>query len=164
MKTRNWSTAAAFAFSLAATTAMSQVPQYGPNVTLEQAKKAIAAGQAEAKKNNWPVAIAIVDTAGMLVAFEKLDGTQNGSVMIAQDKAVSAAMLRRPTKAIQDAVAGGGAGIRFLGLRYASPVEGGLRSSSTARSSARSAYRASLRNRMGWWRRRGRSEVGSNGR
>jgi uncharacterized protein GlcG (DUF336 family) len=46
--------------------------------------------------------------------------------MIAQDKAVSAAMLRRPTKVIQDAVAAGGAGIRFLGLRYASPVEGGL--------------------------------------
>jgi uncharacterized protein GlcG (DUF336 family) len=46
--------------------------------------------------------------------------------MIAQDKAVSAAMLRRPTKVIQDALAAGGAGLRFLGLRYASPVEGGL--------------------------------------
>lgn len=110
----------------AASIALAQVPQYGPNVTLDQAKKMIAAGQAEAKKNNWPVAIAVVDNAGMLVAFEKLDQTQNGSVMIAQDKAVSAAMLRRPTKAVQDAVAGGGAGVRFLGLRYASPVEGGL--------------------------------------
>jgi uncharacterized protein GlcG (DUF336 family) len=112
--------------ALAAGFAFAQVPQYGPNVTLEQARKAIAAGGVEARKNNWPVAIAVVDTAGMLVAFEKIDGTQNGSVMIAQDKAVSAAMLRRPTKVIQDALAAGGAGVRFLGLRYASPVEGGL--------------------------------------
>jgi len=126
MKTRHWFAVAASGLSLAASVAFAQVPQYGPNVTLDQAKKAVAAGAAEAKKNNWPVAIAIVDTAGMLVAFEKIDGTQNGSVMIAQDKAVSAAMLRRPTKVIQDAVAGGGAGVRFLGLRYASPVEGGL--------------------------------------
>ena len=120
--------AAAFggAATLAAGFAFAQVPQYGPNVTLEQARKLINAGHAEAVKNQWPVAISVVDTAGNLVAFEKMDQTQNGSVMISQDKAVSAAMLRRPTKVIQDAVAGGGAGVRFLGLRYASPVEGGL--------------------------------------
>src|SRR5881392_2176852 len=106
MKTRHWFVVAASGLSLAASVALAQVPQYGPNVTLDQAKKAIAAGEAEAKKNGWPVAITIVDTAGMLVAFVKIDGTQNGSVMIAQDKAVSAAMLRRPTKVIQDAVAG----------------------------------------------------------
>ena len=126
MNARHWIALAASTLSLAASVAVAQVPQYGPNVTLDQARKAIAAGQAEARKNNWPVAIAIVDTAGLLVAFEKLDGTQNGSSMIAQDKAVSAAMLRRPTKVIQDTVAAGGAGIRFLGLRYASPLESGL--------------------------------------
>ena len=123
MKLRYWLAAA---LSLVASIASAQVPQYGPNVTLDQAKKALAAAQADAKGKGWPMAIAVVDNAGLLVAFEKLDGTQNGSVMIAQDKAVSAAMLRRPTKAIQDAVAAGGAGIRFLALRYASPVEGGL--------------------------------------
>ena len=126
MKPRQWFVLAASAMSLAAGVAMAQVPQYGPNVTLDQAKKAIAAGQAEAKKNNWPVAIAVVDTAGMLVAFEKLDGTQSGSVGVAQDKAVSAALFRRPTKAFQDVVAGGGASLRILSLRGASPVEGGL--------------------------------------
>ena len=110
----------------AAAVVQAQVPQYGPNVTLEQAKKIAAAGEAEARKNAWPVAIAVVDTAGQLVYFQRADNTQTGSLMIAQDKAVSAAMLRRPTKAIQDAVAQGGAGLRFLGLRYASPVEGGL--------------------------------------
>jgi uncharacterized protein GlcG (DUF336 family) len=86
----------------------------------------MSAAEAETRKNSWPMAIAIVDTAGQLVMFQRFDNTQTGSIMISQDKAVSAAMLRRPTKVIQDAVAGGGAGVRFLGLRYASPVEGGL--------------------------------------
>ena len=126
MSIRKLAALAAGAAAFAAGLAQAQVPQYGPNVTLEQARKLIASGAAEARKNSWPVAITIVDTAGMLVAFEKMDGTQSGSVMISQDKAVSAAMLRRPTKVIQEAVAGGGAGVRFLGLRYATPVEGGL--------------------------------------
>lgn len=126
MKIRQWIVAAAAATSLVAGSAFAQVPQYGPNVTLEQAKKALAAAQADAVKRGWPMAIAVVDNAGHLVAFEKLDNTQNASVLIAQDKAVSSAMLRRSTKVIQDGVAGGGAGLRLLALRYASPIEGGL--------------------------------------
>ena len=119
--------AAAFASCLlAASATMAQVPVYGANVTLEQARKAIAAGQAEARKNSWPVAIAIVDNAGHLVAFEKMDNTQTASVEVAQDKAVSAAIYRRSTKVVQDGLAGGGAGLRLLGLRGMSPVEGGL--------------------------------------
>jgi uncharacterized protein GlcG (DUF336 family) len=110
----------------AATFVQAQVPQYGPNITLDQARKAAAAGEAEARKNAWPVCIAIVNTAGHLVYFQCADNTQSASVLISQDKAVSAAMLRRSTKVIQDAVAGGGVGLRFLGLRHASPVEGGL--------------------------------------
>jgi glc operon protein GlcG len=106
--------------------AEAQVPQYGPAINLEQAKKVIAAGQAEALKNNWPVAVAIVDNHGFLVAYEKMDDTQTGSVQIAIDKAVSAAMYRRSTKVFQDAVAGGGAGLRVMNLRGASTVEGGL--------------------------------------
>jgi uncharacterized protein GlcG (DUF336 family) len=126
MKIRSMAAFAGGAAALFVTIAQAQVPQYGPNVTLEQARKAIAAGAVEARKNSWPVAIAVVDTAGMLVALEKLDGTQSGSVMISQDKAVSAAMLRRPTKVIQEALAGGGVGLRFLALRYATPIEGGV--------------------------------------
>jgi glc operon protein GlcG len=103
-----------------------QVPQYGTPIDLEQARKAIAAAQTEAKKNSWPVAIAVVDQHGLLVAFEKMDNTQTGSVQIAIDKAASAAMYRRSTKVFQDAVAGGGAGLRALNLRGASTVEGGL--------------------------------------
>lgn len=118
--------AAAAACLLAAAPALAQVPQYGPNVTLEQARKAIAAGQAEARRNNWPVAIAVVDNAGHLVAFEKMDNTQTASVEVAQDKAVSAAVYRRSTKVVQDGLAGGGAGLRLLALRGMSPVEGGI--------------------------------------
>jgi uncharacterized protein GlcG (DUF336 family) len=103
-----------------------QIPQYGANVTLDQAKKALTAADAEARKNGWPVAIAIVDTAGNLVLYQRHDNTQTASVQVAQDKAVSAALYRRPTKVFQDMVSKGGDGIRALGLRGASPVEGGV--------------------------------------
>lgn len=117
---------AAALLALASLASFAQVPQYGPSINLDQAKKAIASGQTEARKNGWPVAIAIVDNAGLLVAYERMDNTQTGSVQVAIDKALSAAMYRRSTKVFQDAVAGGGAGLRVLGLRGASPVEGGL--------------------------------------
>ena len=117
---------AAAVIALAAASALAQVPQYGSNVTLDQARKAAAGADAEAKKNNWPVAIAIVDTAGNLVYFQRTDNTQTASMQVAQDKAVSAAVYRRPTKAFQDAIAGGGAGLRVLSLGRASAVEGGL--------------------------------------
>jgi len=119
-------TAFALLFAGFATVASAQVPSYGPNITLEQAKKAVVAGEAEARKNGWPVAIAIFDTAGQLVAFQKMDDTQTASIDVAQDKGRSAAIFRRPTKVMEDAVASGGAGVRFLNLRGASTVEGGL--------------------------------------
>jgi uncharacterized protein GlcG (DUF336 family) len=101
-------------------------PPYGPPITLEQAKKALAGAQAEARKNKWDVVVAIVDPAGHLVLLEKLDNTQNGSSEVARQKAVSAALYRRPTKAFQDGLAAGGAGLRILKLEGAVPVEGGL--------------------------------------
>jgi uncharacterized protein GlcG (DUF336 family) len=106
--------------------AQAQMPSYGPSINLEQARKAIAAGQVEARKNGWPMAIAVLDTAGNLVAFEKMDDTQTGSIDVAVDKARTSAIYRRSTKVIQDAVSGGGGGLRFLTLRAASAVEGGL--------------------------------------
>ena len=113
-------------FCLLAGAAHAQVPQYGPNVTHEQARKAVAAAVAEGRKINVPMAIAVVDNAGQLVGFERMDNTQTASVGIAQDKAMSAATYRRSTKVFQDALAGGGAGLRILNLRGASAVEGGL--------------------------------------
>lgn len=124
--TTSFSWLAGAALSLLMGTAQAQVPQYGANVSLEQARKVLAAAVADSRKQNLPMAVAIVDTAGQLVAFERMDNTQTASTAVAQDKAASAAMFRRPTKAFQDAVAGGGAGLRVLGLRGASPVEGGL--------------------------------------
>ncbi len=107
-------------------TASAQVPQYGANISNEQAHKVLAGALADARKQNIPMAVAIVDTAGNLVAFDRMDNTQNGSVMVSQDKAVSAALYRRSTKVFQDALAGGGAGLRILTLRGANAVEGGL--------------------------------------
>lgn len=117
---------AAAALCCAASVAHAQVPQYGTNVNLDQARKAMAAAIADARKQNLPMAIAVVDTAGQLVAFERMDNTQTASVMVAQDKAVSAAMYRRPTKVFQDVLAAAGPGLRVLTLRNANAVEGGI--------------------------------------
>jgi uncharacterized protein GlcG (DUF336 family) len=117
----------AFALCLAAATAVAQAPApYGPPVTLDQAKKAMAGAEAEARKNGWNVVIAIVDTGGHLVALQRMDNTQFGSIDVARRKAFSAAAFRRPTKAFEDALAGGGAGLRILSIDAASPLEGGL--------------------------------------
>jgi uncharacterized protein GlcG (DUF336 family) len=103
-----------------------QSEQYGTPVTADVAKKAAAAAIAEARKNNFTMAIAIVDPNGFLVYFEKMDNTQNGSVNVAQDKARSAALFKRPTKVFQDGLAAGGEGWRLLALQGAVPVDGGL--------------------------------------
>jgi len=103
-----------------------QAEQYGTPVNVETAKKAAAAAVAEAKKNNFTMAIAIVDPNGTLVYFEKMDNTQNGSAAVALDKARSAALFKRPTKAFQDTLAAGGEGLRILALQGAVPVDGGL--------------------------------------
>jgi glc operon protein GlcG len=122
-----WSLAGAGVLTLCAASAFAQLPnQYGLSINADNAKKAAAAALAEARKNNWTMAAAIVDTAGDLVYFEKLDGTQAASVNIAVDKARSAARFKRPTKALQDVLAAGGEGLRLLALQGAVPVEGGL--------------------------------------
>ena len=113
--------------TLCATVALAQMTiPYGLSISLENAKKVAAPALAEARKNNWTMAVAIVDTAGNLVYFEKMDGTQVASASIALGKARSAAQFKRPTKALQDALAAGGEGLRILGLEGAVPVEGGL--------------------------------------
>jgi glc operon protein GlcG len=101
-------------------------PPYGMSIGFEAAKKAIAAAEAEAKKNNWPVAIAIVDTGGHLVAFSRIDNTQIGSIDIALGKARTANNLKRPTKALQDGIAQGGANLRLLAVKDVLPLEGGV--------------------------------------
>ena len=99
---------------------------YGAPIALDAAKKFAAPALAEAARNNWAMAVAVVDGAGDLVYFEKMDATQAGSVVVAIDKARSAARFKRPTKAFQDMLAAGGDGWRVLGLQGAVPVEGGI--------------------------------------
>jgi glc operon protein GlcG len=112
---------------VSATDASAQMPNpYGPPINLEDAKKVAAAAAAEARKNNWTMAIAVVDSAGTLVYYEKMDSTQVGSADVAIEKAKTAARFKRPSKAFQDAVAGGGVGLRVLQLPGAVPLEGGI--------------------------------------
>jgi glc operon protein GlcG len=99
---------------------------YGPPITVENARKAAAAALAEAVKNHWTMAVAIVDPSGTLVYYEKMDNTQLGSANVSINKARSAALYKRPSKAFQDSLASGGAGMRVLGLEGAVPVEGGV--------------------------------------
>ena len=93
-------------------------------ITLEGAKKMMAAAEAEARRNNWNVAIAIVDAGGNLILFEKLDNTQGGSVAIALGKARTAVNFRRPTKVIEEMIAGGRS--MFLAIEGIVPMQGGL--------------------------------------
>ena len=108
--------------------ASAQAPApYGAPISLDQAKKAMAAAEAEAKKNNWNVVIAIVDSGGNMVLLQRFDNTQFGSVKVATEKAHGAAAFRRPTVAFQDLIAQGGVHLRLLNLTGdASVYEGGV--------------------------------------
>jgi len=99
---------------------------YGDPITLEVAKKAMAAAEAEAMQNDWPVAIGIVDSTGHLVMLHKLDNTQFASIAIAEGKARTALEFRRPTKVLEETLAGGGAGLRLLSIPGAWLLEGGV--------------------------------------
>ena len=123
MKTGNWILGVALAL-FAATAAAQERPPYGPDITVEMAKKIAAGVVAESKKNNWRMAISIVDNHGFPIYFERMDDTQTASVQIALDKAKAAAMFRRPTKAFEDGIAKGR--VALLGLTGATPIEGGV--------------------------------------
>jgi uncharacterized protein GlcG (DUF336 family) len=100
-------------------------PVYGqPGVNLEQAAKAVEAAVAEAKKNGWLMAVAVVSNSGFLVHFSKMDQTQFASVQIAMDKAKAAATFRRPTKVFEDRANGGGPSV--LSLHGVVASEGGI--------------------------------------
>lgn len=104
---------------------MSQMPNpYGRAIRVEAARRVIAAAVADAAANGWTVAVAVVDAAGDLVLFERMDGTQVGSIDVALGKARCAVRFKRPTKEWEDALAGGRTAV--LGIPGVVPVEGGL--------------------------------------
>ncbi|NDA46740.1 MAG: heme-binding protein [Alphaproteobacteria bacterium] len=93
-------------------------------LSIDDAHKMAAAARAEAKAQGWSVVIAIVDDGGHLVYLERLDGTQKASSEIAVAKARTAIMFKRPSKVLEDAVAGGR--VAVMSLPGVTPVEGGL--------------------------------------
>ena len=102
------------------------MPAYGPVITLDQAKRVMAAAELEAAKNLWQVAITILDSGGNLVMFHKLDNAQLSAGSVSEGKARTALDFKRPSKALDDAIAAGGAGIRLLALKDITPIEGGV--------------------------------------
>src|SRR3984957_9376600 len=102
------------------------MPPYGPAIGLDQAKRVMAAAELEAAKNSWQVAITILDSGGNLVMFHKLDNAQLSAETVSEGKARTALEFKRPSKALDDAIARGGAGNRLLALKDITPLEGGI--------------------------------------
>ena len=98
---------------------------YGEPLSIAAAKKVMAAAEAEVTTNKWGVSIAIVDSGGNLLMLHRLDNAQLSSVRLAEAKARTAVEFRRPTKALEDAGAGGGVGLRVLTFG-ACVAEGGV--------------------------------------
>jgi glc operon protein GlcG len=114
-----------FFFLCAATVSVAQTLPYGSNITLADAKKVAAASEAYAVGKSWTVVIAIVDTGGNLVYLQRSDNTQIGSIEVAIGKAKTANNFKRPSKALQDALAKEGENLRVLSLPGVVAVEGG---------------------------------------
>ena len=123
LRMAQWALWAAALGMAAGSQAQMPVP-YGAPIGVEQARKAAVAAIAEGRKNGWTVGAAVVDTGGNLVYFERIDGTQMGSSTVAIRKAQTSAAFKRPSKAIEDAVAGGRQVLMML--PGALPIEGGL--------------------------------------
>jgi uncharacterized protein GlcG (DUF336 family) len=96
-------------------------PEYGPDITIEAAKKIAAGVIAECTANKWNVAVAITNTHGSLVYYERMNNTQSASARIAVDKASAASMYRRPTRAWVDVIAKTGPAAMTLPGVVASP-------------------------------------------
>ncbi len=93
-------------------------------LNLDDAKKIAANAEAEAKRNNWPVVVAILDDGGHILLLQRMDNVQYGSVNVAIEKARAAIAFRRPTKVLESNITEGR--LHYLGLPGALPVEGGL--------------------------------------
>ncbi len=96
-------------------------PDYGPSINVATAKKIAAATLAECQKNKWNVAVAVVDTHGSLLYFERLENTQYASNDIAIGKARAAATYQRPTRAFAEVINKGGPATATLPGVFASP-------------------------------------------
>jgi glc operon protein GlcG len=112
--------------ALSPAAAQTAPPPYGPPIGIENARKVMNAAEGEAAKNNWAVVITIIDSGGNIVMLHRRDDVQLSSIEIAQGKAKTALYFKRPSKTLDDAIAGGGPGLRFLALKDIVPLEGGI--------------------------------------
>jgi glc operon protein GlcG len=101
-------------------------PPYGPPISLDQAKRVMAAAELEAAKNSWQVAVTILDSGGNMVMFHKVDNAQLSAITTSEGKARTALEFKLPSKALDDAIANGGAGMRLLALKDITPLQGGI--------------------------------------
>ena len=90
---------------------------YGSPISLAQAEAVIRAAVAEARKRNWKMNVAVTDSGGNLVAFQRMDGAMLASIQIAEHKARAAVTFRRPTKVFED-------GIQLMHLNYLLAFDG----------------------------------------
>jgi glc operon protein GlcG len=90
---------------------------YGVPISLARAEAVIDAAVAEAMRRNWKMNVAVVDSGGNLVAFQRMDGAMLASIQIAEHKARAAATFRRPTKIFED-------GIQRMNLNYLLAFDG----------------------------------------
>lgn len=118
--------AAAFLAVCPAVAQQTTLPSYGPPITLDMAKKVMAAAEAEAVRNNWAVVITIIDSGGNMVMMQRIDNTQLASISASEGKAQTALAFKRPSKHLEEAVTAGGAGWRLIGVKNVLAIEGGL--------------------------------------
>ena len=116
---------AALAASLLSAATLVQAQAYGPPITLDQAKKVMAGAEAEAVKNKWSMTIVILDSGCNPVMMQRGDGAQLAAPQVAHDKAYTACAYKRPTKALQDALAKGAADWRYLTFPRMIAADGG---------------------------------------
>ncbi len=105
---------------------MTTPPEYGPPLSLTDAKRIASAAEAEAQRQGWAMVIAIADSSGHVVVLNKMDHAQYGSIELALAKAKTATHFKRPTKLFEDTVAQGGVGLRLLSAPDFCLFEGGL--------------------------------------
>jgi glc operon protein GlcG len=119
-----WGAALLIAAALATPSPLAGQLRTAPMVAADGAQRALAAAVAEARQQKWAVSIAVVDAAGELVAFLRMDGAPFSSIDVSRAKARTAARFRRPTRALDSALTAGR--LAILGLEGATPVEGGV--------------------------------------
>ena len=115
-----------FANAQAQTPAQTIPPPYGAPISLDAAKQAMAAAEAEAEKNKWPIVVVILDSGGNIVMLHRRDDSQLSAIGTAEGKARTALYFKRSTKLLDEVVSGGGAGMRYLALKEFVPLEGGI--------------------------------------